>query len=137
MRITTAYPASARPGQLAWFVRSLIEGMAAGCQPVFGGWALPPLYSSGVRFELEAGHGTGHELFDLPPTVYRRGHGDCDDLVIWRLLELWQGIPTSELATLIAADRVARCRCEWHGRNLHVSIRMPNGSTEDPARILE
>lgn len=110
--------------------------MAVGAHPSFGSWGLPPLYESGVVYELEPEHGSGLEQFDLPPEVYRRRWGDCDDLVIWRLLEHWSGVPTSQLLSDIAASAVARCRCVWNGHRLHVLIRLPNGEVEDPSRKL-
>lgn len=123
MRLWTAVPI-APPGELAWFVKCLLEGMAYGCVPAWRQWGLPQLYRSGIRYAFEPEHGSGNEEFALPPTVYQRGWGDCDDLVIYRLCEL-----------AAAAER-ATCRTEWRGGELHVLVRRGDGSLEDPALLL-
>lgn len=109
---------------LAQLVKGVIEGAAYGCVDAFRQWRLPPLFSSGVVFRYEPGHGTGWEMFDLPPIVYARRWGDCDDLVIWRICELAAG---GERAT---------CRTVFVGEQLHVLVRRTNGQLEDPAVLL-
>ena len=109
---------------LAKLVKGIIEGAAYGCVDAYRQWRLPPLYQAGVRFEYEPQHGTGFELFDLPWTVYQRGWGDCDDLVIWRICEL------------VASGERATCRTVFVGEQLHVLVRRANGSLEDPAILL-
>ena len=139
MKFGTVFPArTLPPGYLAWFVKSYLEGCALGIQPALWSklWQLPPLYRSGVRYSLEPGHGSGVEDFALPPDVLRRGVGDCDDLVIWRLAELWQRYHPTVLPGLIAAGTVPHCIAEWQFGELHVLIRMPDGSTEDPSALL-
>lgn len=49
---------------------------------------LPPLYRTKVRYQSEPNAGSGIEEFADPYTVYERGWGDCDDLVIYRGGEL-------------------------------------------------
>lgn len=49
---------------------------------------LPALYSTTVRYQDEPWAGEGLEEFADPYTVFHRGWGDCDDLVIWRGAEL-------------------------------------------------
>jgi len=49
---------------------------------------LPPLYTTQIRFAPEPWEGSGVEEFADPWTVYARGWGDCDDLVIYRAAEL-------------------------------------------------
>lgn len=119
-------------GQIAYFVKCAIEGFARGCVPSAGAWQLPPLYSGGVQFQKEPQHGSGNEEFALPCDVHRRGWGDCDDLVIARLVEL----------ALHGVD--ASCNAEWVGDACHVRVRyndgvpQPDGSIgtlEDPAII--
>lgn len=83
------------------------------------------LYESGVDFALPPSHGTGLEHFALPPVVYARRKGDCDQLVIWRLIELHaQGEPS------------AACKCDYIHSAMHVRIRRADGRVEDPSRIL-
>lgn len=113
-------------GLIALSAKGLIEAWADVVAVALrsGVWRLPLLYQSGVRYRLEPGHGGGTDYFDLPPSVLRRGWGDCDDLVIWRVGELRAlGVP-------------ATVRAEWVDRRVHVKVRWPNGAEEDPSEIL-
>jgi hypothetical protein len=85
---------------------------------------LPPLYQSGIRYEMEPGHGKGIEDFANPWTTLARQWGDCDDLIVYRLLEL-----------LLAGEN-AHTRAEWLGNAVHVVIRRGNGVEEDPSALL-
>jgi hypothetical protein len=136
MQLSTRFPSGLPPGYLAWFVQHALEGFALGCTPSMRIWALPPLYKANVRWRLEPDHGSGREEFALPPDVYRRGWGDCDDLIIWSLAERWQPYSLAELPTLIAAGRVPRCTTEWEGGAMHVALRLPDGTIEDPSKKL-
>lgn len=112
-------------GFLAEITRCMLDGLSDAYAPlVHTYWNLPPLYQSGIRFELEPDHGKGIEDYTSPPITYGRGTGDCDDLVLYRLSELKAaGIP-------------ARCTAEWLGNAVHVQVRLPNGAIEDPSLIL-
>lgn len=120
-------------GQAAWFCARMIEGMARGCVPALRSWNLPPLYKSRVRYQPEPTYGQGFEEFALPFHTIGRKHGDCDDLVIARLAELY------------ASGENASARCEWVGDRMHVLVRrssqpfvwMPqeSGAEEDPSII--
>jgi len=115
------------PAQLAWMVKCSIEGFALGYLPAFKTWGLPPLYQSGVRFQLPQGHGGGVELMKSPLATYRDRWGDCDRLMIWWLCEQW------------AAGRPARCSTMWLGNRMHVLGRRSwndQGPQEDPSVIL-
>jgi hypothetical protein len=141
LRIVTRFPDELGPGNLAWFIKCDIEGKARGAYPAFlTKWKLPPLYQAGVRWQLEPNHGDGWEDFALPPDVYRKKWGDCDDLVIWRLCELWraQGIHPRDVARMIGTEQCATCRTIWEGNELHVLVRLPGPGdrTEDPTEIL-
>lgn len=113
-------------GVLALVAKGVVEGLAAGAAAMLssGRWSLPPLYKSGVRYALEPNHGKGTDEFAMPPVVYQRRWGDCDDLVIWRIAELR------------AAGVAASCRAVWVGSRVHVTVRHPNGQIEDPAKNL-
>jgi hypothetical protein len=83
----------------------------------------PPLYSSGVRYATEDSPDGDEEIVD-PWTVAKRGKGDCEDLVLYRLVEdRLRGVRSS--ATI-----------EWMGDQLHVQLRRSDGSIEDPSVIL-
>jgi hypothetical protein len=124
LRICTDAVGFDSPRDLALLVKHAIEGLAYGCVSAYRTWQMPPLYESGVRFAYEPEHGSGNEQFDLPLVVWRRGWGDCDDLVIWRICEL------------VAGGERATCRTYWRHRSLHVAVRRENGDLEDPAVLL-
>lgn len=114
MIITTNLRHAFTDGQAAFFCARAIEGFARGCVPCAASWNLPPLYQSGVRYAPEPTYGQGIEDFALPFDTYQRGEGDCDDLVIWRLFELY------------VAGEDATCRCEWVGGRMHVLVHRAN-----------
>lgn len=112
-------------GALALTIRDLLRAQALGvAREIILGRELPLLYSSGVRYKPEPNRGTGVEYFDDPWTVWQRGHGDCDDLVVWRCGEI--------LARLVPADII----CSWQDPRYHVAVRRADGSAEDPSKIL-
>lgn len=124
MKIVTIIDPEPAGGLLAYFSKCAIEGFAQGSVPMAALWKLPPLYSSGIRFQPEPGHGTGVEDFALPNICYRNGWGDCDDLCIYRIWELRvMGEP-------------ATCNAIWQDGQVHVRVRRANGQIEDPAIIL-
>lgn len=113
--------------ELAWMVKCAIEGFALGYLPAFKRWNLPPLYQSGVRFQLPPAHGAGYELMKSPLATFRDGWGDCDRLMIWWLCEQW------------SQGRKARCSTMWLGNRMHVLGRRSwddRGPLEDPSVIL-
>lgn len=125
MIIRTAISELEPPGMSAHFVGKVIDGIAKGCRYLYPRWRLPRLYESGVEFRLPQSHGGGQEYFALPPVVYAQRFGDCDQLVIWRLIELQAfGEPS------------ARCKADWMGQAVHVRIRRADGRVEDPSRVL-
>lgn len=111
-------------GHLAFLTAQVLNGLAAGYLPLSHLCPLPPLYQSGVRYAMEPGHGKGIEDFANPWMTLQRGWGDCDDLILYRLLEL-----------LKAGER-AHTRAEWLGNAVHVVIRRENGDREDPSALL-
>lgn len=151
MHVRTRIPATSS-GTLAWWVKCALDGSALGCAPMFRSWGLPPLYQSGVRFAYENNHGSGDEEFATPPDVFIRGLGDCDDLVVYRVAELladeldrvrfWsqtierQRKTLRQLAVGVASGRLPSVVADWAGESLHVLVRMPDGTTEDPSILL-
>jgi len=99
---------------------------------------VPPLYSSGVRYENEPNwkfDGQMVEEFALIPIVLGRGWGDCDDLAPWRVAELQQ------------CGENAKIRVQWKrqidpktgkkGRKyFHIVVKRSNGYIEDPSAEL-
>jgi hypothetical protein len=110
---------------LALTVRSLLQAQAESvAREIQGGRPLPKLYQSRVRYRPERARGSGVEFFDDPWEVLARGHGDCDDLVCWRVAEL------------LAANEPASVICQWRLPRYHVAVRRADGSAEDPSRHL-
>lgn len=124
MKISTTLGAEFGGGQIAYFAKCAIEAFAAGSVPMAGVWRLPPLYQSGIRFQLPKEHGSGNENFQLPNVTFRNKVGDCDQLVIYRIWEL-----------LCQGER-ATCRAVWQDNAVHVLVRRANGVLEDPSILL-
>lgn len=98
---------------------------------------VPPLYSSGVRYENEPlwkFENEPVEEFALIPIVLARGWGDCDDLAPWRVAELQN------------CGEAAKIRVQWKrqisksgvkGRKyFHIVVKRSNGFIEDPSAQL-
>jgi hypothetical protein len=102
----------------------------------------PALYDSGVVYEREP---PGREDWqDIFTTLRRRG-GDCEDLATWRAAELLvRGIPVRAFGrprpmVIPSACPVGAIACEdgpQMGTLWHILVRLPNGRTEDPSKIL-
>lgn len=86
---------------------------------------LPPLYSTSVVYRPEPETNKCEEFAD-PYTVYERGWGDCDDLVIWRLAEI---ISKGGEAYPLAMRKIGTGK-------YHVGIRHADGKIEDPSLLL-
>lgn len=73
----------------------------------------------------------GVEVFMSTPELYRRGKGDCNELVPVRLAELWR-------AGIIASPYLTKSpmRNEKGGISYHAIVHYPDGSAEDPSLIL-
>jgi hypothetical protein len=117
-------PRGLPPGFLAYISAQVLNGLISAYLPLYALCPLPPLYGSGMRYALEPNHGKGWEDFANPWTARQRGWGDCDDLILWRGLEL------------NAQGEHATVNAEWLGNNVHVRIRRPNGLIEDPSILL-
>lgn len=88
---------------------------------------LPRVYDAPVVWMQEPNAGQYEELADCL-TVARRGWGDCDDLVPWRIAELWH---TGEDPR--ATPKVYQRALD---NLIHTEVRRGDGSVEDPARYL-
>jgi hypothetical protein len=121
-----------------WQIQKRRNQVARGLAPD----ALPPLYESGVRYKEEA---PGHEDWLDTPAVLHQGDADCEDLAAWRCAELradgidaepvikWQWIPRDMMiAQGYPADKLPT-RGVWL---VHCCVRYPDGSIEDPSKIL-
>jgi hypothetical protein len=114
-------------GFLAYWVTHALDGFARGYLPFAAVSALPDLYSSSIRYRVDPLYGSGREVMANPWTVARRGYGDCNDLVLYRLIELLLQGESPELD---------HTRSVWSGNDVHVLIRRANGILEDPSLVL-
>lgn len=95
-----------------------------------GWYKLPPLYSSGVRYEREeaktcwAPVAGGCEDWLSAWEVLRQGKGDCEDLAAWRAAEL------------ILQGEQARAIPKRTKRGWHIIVRRESGTLEDPSAAL-
>jgi hypothetical protein len=109
-------------------IEALIDGLAvANLEYLKAHPETPMLYASGVRYEDE------ESLLDEwrnIPAVLALGVGDCDDLVPWRIAELW-------MAGYSQARAIAHLQRMKEGKVLfHVLVRIQGNQTEDPSQRL-
>lgn len=71
----------------------------------------------------------GVEIFLDVPALYARGKGDCNELAPVRVAELWQ-------AGIDASPHLIKERGIGGGWTYHAAVLHPDGSSEDPSRIL-
>ena len=72
----------------------------------------------------------GVEVFLDVETLYRRGEGDCNELVPVRLAELWRA------GVWRASPWLTKARNSRGGWTYHAQVLWPDGSSEDPSLIL-
>jgi len=71
----------------------------------------------------------GIEIFMDIPSLYRRGKGDCNELVPVRIAELWQ-------AGIAASPYLIKAKNDRGGMSYHAVVKWPDGSAEDPSLVL-
>lgn len=71
----------------------------------------------------------GIEIFLDIPALFRRGKGDCNELVPLRVAELWR-------TGVAASPYLIKFRNERGGWTYHALVLWPDGSSEDPSLIL-
>jgi hypothetical protein len=119
---------------LCYSIRDSILAQARSWARALKARPLKGFYSYNLRYKPEPIDSLAEEWVD-PYTVVTRGHGDCDDMVIFRLAEIFvaNGFDVDNLfAPLPAWPAVAR---EIGTGRYHVVIRHQDGSIEDPAKI--
>lgn len=124
MRIVTSIPIEGPDG--ARIVRDLLNVIAYSWAPELRARPLPPLYGSGIRYQLEPNLGQWED-FKSPYETFESGWGDCDDLVIYRVAEL---VAAGEKAT------VQSMRLRGTSR-FHVRVRRASGAEEDPSELID
>ena len=85
---------------------------------------LPPIYRSGVRYEIER---PGRERWLLPSEVAALGRGDCEDLATWAAAQhrITGSDPAARVVTYQSAPNIR-----------HAVVRRGSGKIEDPSRRL-
>lgn len=116
-------------GFSANLVLHVLDALSEAYAPWYAVNPLPDLYGSGIRYREDGKHGSGTERFFNPWQVAARGHGDCNDLVLYRLTELKARGEAPELEP-------DHTRSTWVGGDIHVLVRRADGSLEDPSVIL-
>lgn len=104
---------------------------------------VPPLYTSGILYEEEL---PGHEdWYDVLAALRIRRHVDCEDLAAWRSAELravgidvepvikWQWIAREQMIAQGYPASKLPDRGVWL---VHCCVRWPDGTIEDPSKIL-
>lgn len=86
------------------------------------GKRLPSLYKAGVRYREEP---WPRERWLTAAQVLKQGHGDCEDLVAWRVAELLESGVEARPAVIRTSRNV------WH-----VILERGTGEREDPSRRL-
>ena len=112
---------------LAPIIQHLCSALVIANRIILKGSSIPPIYDSGVRYRPEPRQWP-FERFDNAQTCFARGWGDCDDLASWRCAELLnQGIRANIIVSWKPAEG---------GRLYHITVRMPDGTKEDPSARL-
>lgn len=88
------------------------------------GWGYEPDTIDSVMGMLK-----GMETLYDTERLYKRGRGDCNELVPTRLAELWR-------ANVMAAPLLIKDQKDDGGWAYHALIKHPDGSSEDPSLIL-
>jgi len=107
------------------------------------GIPVPPLYATGVRYkEDDAGREDWRDCY----VILKRGFGDCDNLVAYRVGELraagiqadpvvkWQHVPKDiAVKQLGYPGKLIPDDGFWM---VHCAVRFPDGRIEDPSKLL-
>lgn len=94
---------------------------------------LPPYKSCGIRYVPEPANSEAEEWVD-PYTCRKRGYGDCDDMVIWRLAEILKNAKYDPRKGRKNIPAWPAIYAHDDGVRYHVAIMHKNGEIEDPAK---
>lgn len=106
----------------ALLVCALLELALEGARAEVRARKVPELYKAGVKYITQPKEACA---FRPPSEVFRRGGGDCKQLVLWRLAELRE-------AGIDAKPRIMWIK-EPRGFRAHAILRHPDGRIEDPS----
>lgn len=126
MRLRLAVPTDLSRDETAAMLDAALESLTRASEPRIARGQIPTftqaLKAGRVRWKPEP---PGDEHFDLPETVLRRGHGDCDDLAPWKAAEL--------RATGQDPGATAIVRPSGPGR-WHAVVQRSDGRIDDPSK---
>jgi hypothetical protein len=100
---------------------SLLEGLVQANRVLLSSEPYPSVYESGVVYRPE---GRGQESWRLANEILRSGHGDCEDLVAWRVAEL-RNQGANAWPDVLKSDQ-----------GFHAIVSLENGGIEDPSMVL-
>lgn len=104
-------------------IEGLVTGIALVSLDQMRSGRIPPLYGGGIQYRREPAR---RERWQTAAETAARRQGDCEDLVAYRVAELWH-----------AGERAARVHVRREGPTLfHVLVRRADGSIEDPSSKL-
>ena len=83
---------------------------------------LPPLFKAGVKYVSQNPKACA---FRTPLDVFKRGGGDCKQLVLWRIAELRNHGQHATPRIIWLAGK--------QGLEAHAQVRLPDGTIEDPS----
>ena len=113
---------SKNPEENADLIRSLVTGLAKVNYAILSRGGFPFLYDSGIFYQAEP---PGVETWLDVVGCLRKGATDCNNLVAWRIAELWR--------SKVDAQPVVSYEPNEHGGyTYHVFIATEHG-TEDPS----
>lgn len=93
----------------------------------------PLLYESGIYYKTEPPAVEWHDI----PTLLRLGYGDCKDLAAYRVAELrHRGVQCKPCIKYKYVDYKYPNGKKQPVLLIHVMVQFPDGSIEDPSKIL-
>lgn len=107
--------------QIGAFQAKLVETLAEWNAETLLRYVYPRLYDSGVAYRSEPTRDIWRDI----PGVLHMGYGDCEDLVAWRLAELWLSNVSARAIVSPSLDGIT-----------HVMVELSDGRLEDPSKLL-
>lgn len=116
------------PDDIALVVAKVVEALAIANAQQMRAHPFPALAGKPIRYDMEA----TRELFDDATLVLSRRSGDCDDLVAYRLGELWASgeDPDAVARVVYEPDESPDTDIPWR---FHVQVVRSDGRIEDPS----
>lgn len=116
------------PDDIALVVAKVVEALAIANAQQMRAHPFPSLAGKPIRYDMEA----TRELFDDATLVLSRRSGDCDDLVAYRLGELWASgeDPDAVARVVYEPDESPETDIPWR---FHVQVVRSDGRIEDPS----